>query len=224
MPAASRWTAELERARTLQERLRSRVETRDRLTPPRRVAGADVSYARGDRRLWAVVVVLDAETLETLEQAGVAMEATFPYLPGYLSFREAPAVLEAFARLERRPDVLMVDGHGLAHPRAFGLACHLGVSLDVPTIGVAKSVLVGAVTGPGPTRGAHAPMIHRGRVVGSALRTRERVKPVYVSVGHRVGLATARRLALRFARRYRLPEPTRQAHLAVNRLRRGDGS
>jgi len=222
MPPASRLNPGLAQARALQQRLRSRVERHDRLVRLRRVAGADVSYARGDTRLWAVVVVLDARTLETVEQAGLSREASFPYVPGYLSFREAPAVLEAFARLRQIPDLLMVDGHGLAHPRGFGLACHLGVLLDVPTIGVAKSVLVGTAPDPGAARGSHSPMVHRGHVVGSVLRTRERVRPVYVSVGHRVSLATARRLALRFSRGFRLPEPTRRAHLAVNRLRSGD--
>ncbi len=195
------------------------METRDRRGPLRRVAGADVSYARGDTHLYAAVVVLDANTLVEVERAGVARRAVFPYLPGYLSFREAPAVLEACARLAQPPDLLLVDGHGLAHPRGFGLACHLGVLLDLPTIGVAKSVLVGSAPDPGERRGAWAPMVHEGQRVGSVLRTRERVRPVYVSVGHRVALATARRLTLRFAPRFRLPEPIRGAHRAVNELR-----
>jgi deoxyribonuclease V len=212
-----RW--DLSAATEFQRRLTRQVEARDRLGPIRRVAGADVSYDRGGDTLHAAVVVLDARTLEPLETAGVTREARFPYLPGYLSFREAPAVLDAMASIRERPDLLLVDGHGLAHPRRFGLACHLGLLLDLPAIGVGKTILVGEPGEPAPERGSRAPLVHRGRRIGTVLRTRDRVKPVYVSVGHRVGLATAARLVLRCTGRYRIPEPTRRAHGAVNELR-----
>ena len=186
----------------------------------RLVAGADVSYDRGSPVLYAAVVVLDAERLEVVEVAAATGRATFPYVPGYLSFRELPPLLEAFAKLRARPDLVICDGHGRAHPRRFGLACHLGVALDLPSIGVAKSRLVGEHRAPGPRRGAHAALRDGGEVIGAVVRTQPGVAPVYVSVGHRVSLATARRLALRFAPRFRLPEPTRAAHAEVNRLRR----
>ncbi len=207
-------------ARAIQERLRERVVASDRLGPVRRVAGADVSFDKRAPFLFAAVVVMDAETFEVTETAGVRGPARFPYVPGYLSFRELPAVLAAFARLRQRPDLIVADGHGLAHPRRFGLACHLGVLLDVPTLGCAKSRLVGEHREPGPRRGAHTRLLDAGEVIGEAVRTRAGVKPVYVSVGHRVSLPTARRWALRLAPRYRLPEPSRAAHSEVNRLRR----
>jgi deoxyribonuclease V len=214
-------TPSIDEARALQERLRSRVIERDALPAKLRlVAGADVSYDRGSPVLFAAVVVLDASSLALVEVAAASGRATFPYLPGYLSFRELPPLLEAFAKLRTRPDLVICDGHGRAHPRRFGLACHLGVALDLPAIGVAKSRLVGEHREPGPRRGAHAALRDGGEVIGEVVRTQPFVAPVYVSVGHRVSLANARRLALRFAPRFRLPEPTRAAHAEVNRLRR----
>ena len=207
-------------AREIQERLRGEVIERDALPPRvRRVAGADVSYDRGSPLLFAAVVVLDAESLEVVEIASTSAHATFPYVPGYLSFRELPPLLDAFAKLRARPDLVVADAHGRAHPRRFGFACHLGVTLDLPTIGVAKSRLVGEHREPGTRRGAHTALREGGEVIGEVLRTREGVKPIYVSVGHRVSLATARRLALALARGFRVPEPVRAAHAEVNRLR-----
>jgi deoxyribonuclease V len=214
------WDLPVPEARALQERLRGRVEARDRIGRVRRVAGADVSYDRGSPILFAALVVLDADSLEVLETASVRVRARFPYVPGYLSFREIPPLLEAFDRLERRPDLLLADGHGFAHPRRFGLACHLGVYLDLPTIGCAKSVLVGTCREPADRRGAYTALRDGGETIGQAVRTRPGVKPVYASVGHRVSLATARCWILRLAPRYRLPETTRAAHAEVNRLRR----
>jgi deoxyribonuclease V len=200
------------------------VSERDALPSPlRTVAGADVSYDRGSPVLYAAVVVLDAESLETLEVASATGLARFPYVPGYLSFRELPPLAEAFARLRARPDLLLCDGHGRAHPRRFGLACHAGVDLGVPTIGCAKSPLIGEHREPGLARGAHSALRDGRETIGSVLRTSAGVAPIYVSVGHRVSLATARRLALRFAPRFRIPEPLRAAHLEVNRLRREHG-
>jgi deoxyribonuclease V len=210
-------------ARALQERLRARVERADRLGPVRRVAGVDVSYDRGSPVLFAAVVVLDARSGETLETSGFRARATVPYVPGYLSFRELPPLLQAFARLETRPDLVICDGQGRAHPRRFGIACHLGVVLDLPAIGCAKSRLVGQHGEPGPERGSHVPLRDGRETIGSVLRTRAGVKPVFVSTGHRVSLATARRQVLRFAPHWRLPEPVRAAHQEVNRLRRAAG-
>ena len=207
-------------ARALQERLRSRVREAELPHRLRRVAGADVSYDRGSPVLFAAVVVLDPATFEVIESVGVEARARFPYVPGYLSFREIPPLLEAFAKLSERPDLIVCDGQGRAHPRRFGLASHLGVTLDLPTIGCAKSRLVGEHREPGPRRGASAPLRHEGEVIGTVLRTQAGVKPVYVSVGHRVTLAAARRWVLALAPRHRLPEPIRAAHAEVNRLRR----
>jgi deoxyribonuclease V len=207
-------------ARALQEKLRSRVREVELPRVLRRVAGADVSYERGSPRLFAAVVVLDPATFEVIEVAGVEARARFPYVPGYLSFREIPPLLEAFARLSEPPDLVVADGQGRAHPRRFGLASHLGVLLDLPTIGCAKSRLVGEHREPGPRRGAATQLRHEGEVIGTVLRTQDGVKPVYVSVGHRVTLAAARRQVLALAPRHRLPEPVRAAHAEVNRLRR----
>jgi deoxyribonuclease V len=209
----------LRKAADLQRRLADRIERRDRTGRVRRIAGADVSYSRHDPRLFAAVVVVNARTLEVLETSSVVAEARFPYVPGFLSFREAPPVMEAFRGLSDWPDLLLVDGHGVAHPRGFGLACHLGILLDVPSVGVAKSVLVGDADPPGPRRGSTARLVHRERTVGRVVRTRDRVRPVYVSVGHRLSLRTAVEWVLASGRGFRVPEPTRQAHLAVNRLR-----
>jgi len=209
----------------LQERLRSEVIESDALPETLRlVAGADVSFDRGSPTLYAAVVVLDAATLEVVEVGAAQARATFPYLPGYLSFRELPPLLAAFAKLRTRPELLLCDGHGRAHPRRFGLASHVGVALGVPSIGCAKSRLVGEHRAPGPRRGAHVALRDGGEVIGEVLRTRAGVAPVYVSVGHRVCLGTARRLVLHFTPRYRLPEPLRVAHAEVNRLRRASAN
>lgn len=180
------------------------------LGPIRTVAGLDVSV-RGDR-VRAAVVVLDAETLDVVDQAIWEGPVAFPYVPGLLSFREIPALLPALEQLAALPDVLMLDAHGRAHPRRFGLACHLGVLLDRPALGVAKSIYVGTVADLGEEKGSTAPLVHRGETVGMAVRTRARVLPVYVSVGHRCTLADAVALTLRTTDRFKLPEPTRLAH------------
>jgi deoxyribonuclease V len=215
--AQGRW--DLGEALACQRRLRDRVERRDRVGKVRRVAGADVSYEKRGSTLYAAVVVLDAATLEVLETGTAVGPARFPYLPGFLSFRESPAILDAFSRLRGRPDLLLVDGHGVAHPRGLGIASHLGVILNLPSIGVAKSILVGEAEEPERDRGSVAPLRHRRERIASVVRTRTGVAPVYVSTGHRVSLQTAVRWVLRCGNGYRLPEPTRRAHLAVNALR-----
>jgi deoxyribonuclease V len=214
-------TPTIAEARALQERLRAEVIERDAWAGPvRLVAGADVSYDRGSPLLFAAVVVLDAARLEVVEVATSSAHATFPYVPGYLSFRELPPLLDAFAKLRARPDLVLCDGHGRAHPRRFGFACHLGVALDLPTIGCAKSRLVGEHREPGARRGAHVALRDGAERIGEVLRTRPGVAPVYVSVGHRVSLASACRLVLGFTPRFRVAEPIRAAHAEVNRLRR----
>ena len=221
VPTLHAWDVTVPEAIEIQRQLRARLVT----SPPpgfapRLAAGADLSMEKGSDRAHAGIVVLEVESLRTVEEVTGDVALRFPYVPGLLSFRELPAVVEAWARLERRPDVLLFDGVGYAHPRRFGLACHGGVLLDVPSIGCAKSILVGRHGPLADERGATAPLVDKGEVVGVALRTRAGVSPVYVSIGHRMDLDTAVDIVLRLTTRYREPETTRRAHQLVNRLRR----
>lgn len=185
------------------------------------MAGVDASYYQG--MVCAAVIVLDFPHLKPIEQAVVEFPLSFPYIPGLLSFREAPGILAALKQLSQLPDVLIVDGHGQAHPRRFGLACHLGVWLDLPTIGCAKSILIGELAPLGAKVGSTAKLTLGTEVLGIALRTRTNVKPVYLSIGHRMDLISAAKIILACNKGYRLPEPPRQAHFlaksACNRLK-----
>lgn len=192
----------------MQKRLARLVRRSDRFGPIRRVAGADAAYRNGCIR--AAVVLLSWPDLEPIEESLIERPVGFPYIPGLLSFREVPALLEGFERLSVAPDLIFCDAHGFAHPRRFGMASHLGVVLDIPTIGCAKTLLCGEHDPVPPGRGHGRPLWHKGRRVGTVLRTRDGVKPVYVSVGHRVSLPTAVRFILRAART-RIPEPIRLA-------------
>lgn len=206
------WPDDVAGARRVQEELRERVVAEDRFGDIGRVAGVDVGFEDGGETTRAAVAVLGFPDLELRTHAVARRPTTFPYVPGYLSFREIPAVLDAWDSLEERPDLVLCDAHGYAHPRRCGLASHLGILLDVPTIGVAKSRLVGEHEEPGPEKGEWTPLVHDGETIGAVLRSRTDVKPVFVSVGHRVSLETAVELTLRCAPRYRLPETTRRAH------------
>ena len=217
-----RWDVSTHEARELQSALAAEVDTTTKLTEYATVAAADVSYNKFDPRLFASVVVVDAATFSVIEQVDVVVDARFPYVPGLLSFREAPAVLEAFRRLRTRPDVLLCDGQGRAHPRRLGLACHLGLWLGLPTIGCAKTRLCGEFREPGPLRGDRSPLVDQGEIVGAVVRTRSRVKPLFVSSGHRCDLDSSVSIVLACAPRYRLPVPSRLAHQRVNALRRGE--
>lgn len=174
------------------------------------VAGLDVSV-RGDR-VRAAIVGMNVRSMEVVDQAIWEGPVAFPYVPGLLSFREVPAILPALEQLEALPDVLMLDAQGRAHPRRFGLACHLGVLLDRPALGVAKTILVGRHGPLADPKGSRVELVHKGETVGMAVRTREGVKPVYVSIGHRMTLPDACRLTVRLATRYKLPQPTHLAH------------
>ena len=212
-------------AQTRQAELARLVERTDRLAETvRRVAGVDVAYETKGDRLFAAVAVLEAETLSVIETATHEDRACFSYVPSLFSFREMPPLAGALTKLSAAPHLLVCDGHGLAHPRRFGLACHLGVSIDVPTIGCAKSALVGQWEPPGERRGDYSLLTHEGETIGAVLRTQTGTKPVFVSIGHRVSLATACAWVLRLASRYRLPEPIREAHRIANELRRGEGN
>jgi deoxyribonuclease V len=187
----------------------------------RYVAGADCSYSRHGSACAAAVVVWDLQSSAAVETATSLSEARFPYVPGLLALREAPAILKALDLLARKPQVLICDGHGIAHPRRYGLAAHVGVLAGLPTVGCAKRRLCGTFTEPERNRGSSSPLVDSGEIIGVALRTQAGVRPVFVSVGHRIDLASAERLILACTPRYRLPEPLRLAHrLAGEALRR----
>jgi deoxyribonuclease V len=205
------WDVSPNEAKRIQRRLASEVEETPLPDTVETVAGIDVSVR--DDTAQAAVAVLRMPDLEIVDRALHRTEVPFPYVPGLLSFREMPAVLPALDTLGTTPDVLVSDSHGRAHPRRFGLACHVGVLLDVPTIGVAKSILVGEPQGElGSEKGSRVPLVDDGETVGTALRTRTDVNPVYVSVGHRCTLDDAAALMLDCSPTYKIPEPTRQAH------------
>ena len=223
MPVDHSWDLTPAEARAVQAELASEVDTTAPLPPWRTLAAVDVSFDRGGEFLFAAVVVVAAGSFEVIERVGLASPAKFPYVPGLLSFREAPALLEAFDRLKARPDVVLCDGQGIAHPRRLGIASHLGLRLDLPTVGCAKSLLCGKYDEPGPDRGDRSPLIHRDEVIGAVLRTRSKVSPLYVSPGHRCDLESAVDLVLATTTKYRLPIPSRMAHDYVNEVRRAAG-
>jgi deoxyribonuclease V len=209
-------------ARRLQQDLASRVVAGPALdlSAVQHVAGADIS-TQGDTA-YATVVVLEFPGLSPVEVQGFEASLRFPYVPGLLSFREVPSLAGALRKVETRVDALILDAQGLAHPRRMGLASHLGIFLDVPTVGCAKSRLVGSYEEPGREKGSATDLVHRGEIVGRVVRTREGVSPVYVSVGNGIDLESVVDLVLACCTKYRLPETTRRAHNAANRLRRGE--
>lgn len=211
-PPTHPWTVTPGEAVAIQDALRTRVVTVDRLPVIRHVAGVDVGFEQGGQVTRAAVAVLGYPGLEPVDSAVARLPTCFPYVPGLLSFRELPAVLAAIEGIKVRPDVYLCDGQGLAHPRRFGIACHLGVLLDAPSIGVAKTRLIGSHAEPPQAKGGWTPLMDGDEVIGAVLRTRAGVRPVYVSIGHRVCLDTAIRLVLACTKRYRLPETTRLAH------------
>jgi deoxyribonuclease V len=228
------WDLTGKEAVALQNQLRGQVRLQPLERDVRRIAGCDISFNRFSDVVYAGIVVLSLPELEIVASATVVTKARFPYIPGLLSFRETPALLEAWEKLDVAPDVVMLDGQGLAHPRRFGIACHFGLLTGRPTLGCAKTVLVGKYEEPDERAGSCSLMTHKGETVGAALRTKDRVAPVYISPGHLIDLPDAIELALRTVKgylpgdpasksKYRIPEPTRQAHLLVNDVRRQAG-
>lgn len=211
------WNLTPREAIALQEQLRTWVVAEDRLDDVRHVAGIDVGFESGGNVARAAVAILAFPSLELVERAVVRQDTRFPYVPGLLSFREAPPVIEALGRLRTAPDLILYDGQGIAHPRRFGIASHVGVLVDVPTIGVAKTRLIGTYREPPDDRGARAPLVDHGETIGCVLRTKPNVKPLFVSVGHRVSLETAAAWVMACTTRYRLPETTRWAHRLASR-------
>ncbi len=213
------WALTPTEAVALQRELANRIDVSPPLEKCELIAGTDCSYNRFSPKFYAAIVVLRVSDCSIVETQGVVGESPFPYIPGLLSFRELPMLLEAFAKLEHRPDAVMVDGQGLAHPRRFGLACHLGLWLDLPCFGCAKTRLIGNHDEPEEEAGAMTSVIDKGEVVANFLRTKRRTKPVYISPGHRINLKSATHWTLATCKGYRIPEPTRQAHLHVNQMR-----
>jgi len=216
------WDLTPREAVAVQNELRSRVRIEPLTGDINTIAGADISFNKFSEAIYSGIVVLRLPDLQIIESVGIRSTAKFPYVPGLLSFREIPSLLECWDQLKIKPDVLMLDGQGIAHPRRIGIACHAGVLLDLPTIGCAKSILVGRHGELAPEAGSRSPLIDKGEQVGVALRTKKNVAPVYVSPGHLIDLDSAVDLVLRSVTKYRQPEPTRQAHLLVNRLRTAD--
>jgi deoxyribonuclease V len=204
------WDLSCKQARIVQENLAGRVITKNTIGGVRRVAGIDVGYQNGLAR--AAVVVLEYPGLKMIDYAKATSEVHFPYVPGFLSFREGPAVMEAMKGLSEKPDILIFDGQGLAHPRRLGIASHIGLLLDMPSIGCAKSRLCGKYEEPGREKGSRTPLTDQGETIGMVLRTRTDVKPVFVSIGNRIDLKSCVSWVLNCCTRYKLPETTRMAH------------
>lgn len=213
------WPHTVQEAIAIQNTLRDKVITQDQLGEVRHVGGVDVGFEKDNTVVRAAAVVLNFPGLELVDSALARAPVTFPYVPGLLSFRELPAVLEALKLLTITPGLILCDGQGIAHPRRIGIASHLGVLTDIPTIGVAKSLLVGTHEQLPSERGAWQPLRDRGETIGAALRTRANVAPVYVSPGHRVSLPTAIHYVLACTTKYRLPETTRHAHRLASVLK-----
>lgn len=207
-------------ARQLQSRLRSELKHEKYSGPLRRIAGADISFERFGDTAFAAFVVLDFQTLRIVDQAMAVAPLTFPYIPGLLTFREAGPLLAAWSRLKTSPDVVVFDGQGIAHPRRLGIAAHMGLILDLPSFGCGKTLLTGHYENLGQERGSVAPLRDHSEQVGVALRTKPRANPVFISVGHKIDLETCIQIALKTDGGYRIPEPTRQAHLLANEARR----
>jgi deoxyribonuclease V len=210
------WNLGIAEARNLQTELSARVIRSGTVLNPRFIAGIDVSVSRFSKLGRASVVILDNPSMVPVEACHAEGTLLFPYIPGYLSFRETPLIMEAWQKLSIRPDLLIVDGQGIAHPRRFGVATHLGLLLDIPTIGCAKSRLIGQSSYLPEEAGTHSLLTDKGEIIGAAVRTRKSVKPLYISIGHKIDLESAIYWVLNSCHGFRLPEPTRLAHLAAN--------
>ena len=215
------WDVSYKEAVSLQQKLREKLILHDKDFPARirTIAGADISYSKRSDLFFAAVVLLECPVMAVIEEACFIERVSFPYIPGLLSFREGPALLKAFENLHNTPDVIIFDGQGIAHPRGIGLASHMGLFLDIPAIGCAKKRLVGEYGEVGNEVGNYADLMLDGQVVGAAVRTKKKVKPVFISPGHKISMPRAIDVVLSCCRGYRLPEPVRMAHLAVNRIR-----
>lgn len=223
--SATQWARTVEEARRVQQQLLKRVRVEPLAREPGYIVAVDASFTAG--QVIAVACLFTYPALALIDQSVVAKAITFPYIPGYLSFREGPAVMEALEGLAHRPELIMFDGQGIAHPRGIGLASHIGVLCDLPAIGCAKSRLVGEFDMPGRRKGSHRPLIYKGKTVGVVLRTRDAVQPLFVSPGHRIDFDGALRITMGCVGKYRLPEPLRIADMLSKQMRKnftGGGS
>jgi deoxyribonuclease V len=214
------WDVSYQEAVGWQQLLRDELVLSGDIRGFRIIAGADVSYERRGSTFFAGVVLMDAATLEVVEDAHYVGQVSFPYIPGLLSFREGPVILAAFEKLSTMPDAVIFDGQGIAHPRGFGLAAHMGLILGIPTVGSAKTRLVGEYGDLGDKRGSDTELVHNGRCVGYVVRSKDGIRPIFVSPGHLISAEAAVELVLACTTRYRIPEPVRRAHILVNRLRK----
>lgn len=209
-------------ATQIQNELRNETIIQARDFPVNIIAGADISFNKFSTTVYAGIILLQFPQLIPIGYSLVKREVLFPYVPGYLAFREVPALLAAWENLQQRPDLLVVDGHGIAHPRRMGIAAHFGVVANTPTVGCAKKVLCGKYEEPPSEKGSNTPLIFKNEVVGAALRTKNAVKPVFVSPGYRMDVRGTVEIISQCVGRYRIPEPTRLAHNIVNRFRLGE--
>ena len=206
------WNVSVAEAIRIQEDLRNRVILEKTFSKVRTVGGGDVAYSKNTNVLFGAIVVLSFPKMETLDIATAEGNNFFPYIPGLLSFREGPILIQTFQKLKVKPDVMIYDGQGIAHPRGFGLASHMGLWFDLPSIGCAKTPLLDEFVSPGPSKGSFELIRREGKGVGAVLRTKEKVKPLFVSPGHRIDLLTSIQLTLKTCQRFRIPEPLRRAH------------
>lgn len=210
------------RAFEFQRELSKKVIRERRFGELKTVAGADLSILKSEKKLICGIIMFSYPDLNEIERVYTVSDEKFPYIPGLLAFREGPAIIETFKRLRQRPDLLIIDGQGIAHPRGFGIACHVGVLLDVPAMGIAKKRLYGNYDEPGEKRGSRSTLLSKeGDVIGTVLRTRDNTKSVFVSPGHKIDTESAMEIALECARGYRIPEPTRRADIYVAGLKKG---
>jgi deoxyribonuclease V len=212
-----RWNISEMEAIEIQQELARKVIKEDSFDHIRYVAGVDVAYSKTNDNLIAAVVILEPYTLKLVESVVIEETVQFPYIPGLFSFRELPPIIKAFEKIKTIPQLIICDGQGLAHPRRFGLACHLGILYDIPTIGCGKTKLLGNYEEPEQHRGAQSPLIDNCEIIGSVLRTQKNINPIFVSIGHRISLATACHWMLKLSPKYRLPETTRQADQIVKK-------
>jgi len=213
------WNLSYSQAIALQKQLSEKVQLTRLKSKPKTIAGIDCAFSRDKKRIIACVVVLNLPDFEPIETTTASQKVTFPYIPGLLSFREAPVCIAAVEKLKKEPDLFLIDGQGIAHPRRLGLAAHLGLFFDKPTIGCAKSRLTGTFKEPPPKKGAYSLLKNKKETIGAVVRTREKVKPVFVSIGNRCSLEDAIEITLNCVTKYRLPEPTRLAHQLVSKIR-----
>jgi len=214
------WNVTPAEGKKIQEELRERVVLHDDFSRVDLIAGADLSLDKRSNMGFAGVIVYAFPDLDEVERRHARCKLTMPYIPGLLAFREAPALLRAFAKVEHEPDVIMFDGQGIAHPRGMGIATHMGMILDKPTIGCAKSRLIGSFEEPGPEVGDHSRLAQDGKTIGVVLRTRRNVKPIFVSQGHKISLKTCVDITLQCSDGYRIPKPTREADRFVGEVKR----